>query len=68
MPFKPKNKAPFLFRGSSLSFKATSFFDRSKKERIGRNPKTGQDAIISERKVVSCKFSKNLKIKINNDY
>ena len=40
----------------------------SKKERIGRNPKTGQDAIISERKVVSCKFSKNLKNKINNDY
>ena len=40
----------------------------SKKERIGRNPKTGQEAIISERKVVSCKFSKNLKNKINNDY
>ena len=39
----------------------------SKKERIGRNPKTGQEAIISERKVVSCKFSKNLKNKINND-
>ena len=32
MPFKPKNKAPFLFLGSSLSFKAASFFDKSKKE------------------------------------
>ena len=48
--------------------KLASFKVISKKERIGRNPKTGQDAIISERKVVSCKFSKNLKNKINKDY
>ena len=48
--------------------KLASFKVISKKERIGRNPKTGQDAIISERKVVSCKFSKNLKNKINIDY
>ena len=48
--------------------KLASFKGISKKERIGRNPKTGQDAIISERKVVSCKFSKNLKNKINKDY
>ena len=48
--------------------KLASFKIISKRERIGRNPKTGQDAIISERKVVSCKFSKNLKNKINNNY
>ena len=48
--------------------KLASFKVISKKERIGRNPKTGQEAIISERKVVSCKFSKNLKNKINTDY
>jgi integration host factor subunit alpha len=48
--------------------KLASFKLISKKERIGRNPKTGQDAIISERKVVSCKFSKNLKNKINSDF
>ena len=48
--------------------KFASFKVINKKERIGRNPKTGQDAIISERKVVSCKFSKNIKNKINNDY
>ena len=48
--------------------KLASFKVISKKERIGRNPKTGQDAIISERKVVSCKFSKNLKNKINKNY
>ena len=47
--------------------KLASFKVITKKERIGRNPKTGQEAIISERKVVSCKFSKNLKNKINND-
>jgi len=48
--------------------KLASFKVISKKERIGRNPKTGQEAIISERKVVSCKFSKNLKNNINDDY
>ena len=48
--------------------KLASFKVVSKKERIGRNPKTGKEAIISKRKVVSCKFSKNLKNKINNDY
>ena len=47
--------------------KFASFKVISKNERIGRNPKTGQKAIISERKVVSCKFSKNLKSNINND-
>ena len=44
-----------------------SFKTVNKNERIGRNPKTGKEAIISERKVVSCKFSKHLKSNINND-
>ena len=48
--------------------KLASFKLISKKERIGRNPKTGKDAIISERKVVSCKFSKNFKNMINKNY
>ena len=48
--------------------KLASFKIISKKERVGRNPKTGQDAIISERKVVSCKFSKNFKNMINKNY
>ena len=48
--------------------KFASFKIINKKKRIGRNPKTGKEAIISERKVISCKFSKNLKYKINNDY
>lgn len=37
-----------------------------KKERIGRNPKTGKSAIISRRKVVKYKASKILRKKINN--
>ena len=47
--------------------KLASFKVIGKSKRIGRNPKTGQEAIISERKVVSCKFSKILKSNINND-
>ena len=56
---------------SNKNFKISnlaSFKIVSKKERIGRNPKTGKEAIISERKVVSCKFSKSLKNKINSDH
>jgi integration host factor subunit alpha len=34
---------------------------RSKKKRMGRNPKTGQDTIISARKVVTFKYSDTLK-------
>ena len=42
-----------------------NFFTRTKKERIGRNPKTGTKAIISKRKVISFKASKFLKDRIN---
>ena len=38
---------------------------RLKKKRIGRNPKTKESAIISERKVILFKPSKELKNKIN---
>ncbi len=34
---------------------------RSKKQRMGRNPKTGKDMVISARKVVTFKCSNNLK-------
>jgi integration host factor subunit alpha len=34
---------------------------RSKKQRMGRNPKTGQETIISARKVVTFKYSDKLK-------
>ena len=43
-----------------------TFTLRHKKSRIGRNPKTKKEAIISERNVVLFKPSKFLKNKINN--
>ena len=41
---------------------------RQKKSRIGRNPKTKEKKIISERKVILFKPSKELKKKINKIY
>lgn len=43
-----------------------SFQVIDKKERLGRNPKTGEDAVISARRVPSFKASKLLKVKVNN--
>tara|TARA_B100000035_G_C20831897_1_gene479081 strand:+ start:306 stop:599 length:294 start_codon:yes stop_codon:yes gene_type:complete len=43
-----------------------TFILRYKKSRIGRNPKTKKEALISERNVVLFKPSKFLKNKINN--
>ena len=43
-----------------------TFILRHKKSRIGRNPKTKKEAVISERNVVLFKPSKLLKKKINN--
>ena len=36
-----------------------------KKERIGRNPKTGEEAFISARKIVQFKAANNLKHRVN---
>ena len=43
-----------------------TFFVQSKKERLGRNPKTKEDAIISSRKVIKFKASKSFKDKLNS--
>lgn len=43
-----------------------AFQVREKKERLGRNPKTGADATISKRRVVVFKPSNVLRAKINN--
>tara|TARA_B100001741_G_scaffold191790_1_gene158037 strand:+ start:205 stop:510 length:306 start_codon:yes stop_codon:yes gene_type:complete len=45
-----------------------TFEVRIKKSRIGRNPKTRENKIISSRKVVLFKASKELKKKINQNY
>jgi len=44
-----------------------TFILRKKKQRIGRNPKTKEEKIISERNVVLFKPSKELKQFINNN-
>jgi len=41
------------------------FVVQDKKERMGRNPKTGEPALIKARKKVSFKSSKNLKSVLN---
>ena len=45
-----------------------TFQVRFKKSRIGRNPKTKEKKVISERKVILFKPSKELKKKINKFY
>ena len=45
-----------------------TFSVKSKKSRVGRNPKTKEKKIISERKVVLFKPSKELKKIINRKY
>ena len=56
-----------LIDGNSVKLTSFGTFSvKHKKERIGRNPKTKKEAIISERKVILFKPSKFLKNKINN--
>ena len=45
-----------------------TFILKRKKSRIGRNPKTKEKKIITERKVILFKPSKELKKKINKTY
>ena len=45
-----------------------TFQVRFKKSRIGRNPKTKEKKVISERKVILFKTSKELKKIINKEY
>ena len=45
-----------------------TFILRDKNSRVGRNPKTKETKVISKRKVVLFKPSKELKIKINQTY
>ena len=43
-----------------------TFIVRQKKERIGRNPKTGEEVPITARSVVTFRASNVLKSKVNN--
>lgn len=58
--------AAALCRGEPVKLSSFgSFLVRDKKERIGRNPKTGIEAPISERKVLSFKPSSVLRARVN---
>ncbi len=43
-----------------------TFHVRNKKSRVGRNPKTKEEVMISERKVISFKASKNVLKHLNS--
>ena len=55
-----------LARGESIKLKSFGLFTlRAKRERIGRNPKTGEPAIICARRVVTFHASPHLVARIN---
>ena len=55
-----------LERGESLKLSSFgSFSVRKKNERIGRNPKTGEEVLISPRKIIVFRPSQILKSRIN---
>ena len=56
-----------LVRGDVVKLSSFATFDlHSKSERTGRNPKTGVEAVISPRKVVTFKSSVALKSRVNS--
>ena len=56
-----------LIRSSKIKISSFGTFKViNKKKRIGRNPKTKEEAIIDARRVISFRASKELKRKINN--
>lgn len=55
-----------LAKGNSVKISSFgTFLVRNKNPRIGRNPKTGVDAVISARKVISFKPSQIMRAAIN---
>ena len=55
-----------LIDGKSVKLSSFgTFIPRQKRERIGRNPKTGVSATIDARRVISFKASKLMKDRIN---
>ena len=55
-----------LMNGESVKLSSFgTFYPRQKKERVGRNPKTGVTATINARRVITFKPSKLMKERIN---
>ena len=56
-------------RGESVKLSGFGHFDvREKHKRRGRNPKTGQDMEITQRRVVTFKHSQVLRERINQNF
>ena len=56
-----------LIDGNSVKLTSFGTFSvKHKKERIGRNPKTKEEAIIDARRVISFRASKELKRRVNS--
>lgn len=56
-----------LMRGEDVKLSGFgSFKVRSKRERMGRNPKTGESAVVTARKVVTFRPSAQLRNAVNN--
>jgi integration host factor subunit alpha len=57
-----------LLRGESVKLRSFGTFNvRAKRERIGRNPKTGVEATITPRRVLTFKASPVLVAHVNGD-
>lgn len=57
-----------ILRGENVKLSSFgTFLQRSKRERVGRNPKTGVEAAISARKVLVFKASHIMRERINGD-
>ena len=57
-----------ILRGENVKLSSFgTFLQRSKRERIGRNPKTGVEATITPRKVLVFKASHIMRARINGD-
>jgi integration host factor subunit alpha len=55
-----------LNKDGSLTIRKFGYFNtKNKKERAGRNPKTGEPAVITARRVVTFSPSKTLKQEVN---
>lgn len=63
-----QNITTALANGEAVKIsKFATFIPHAKKERIGRNPKTGTQHAISPRTVISFKASRNLKSTIKDE-
>ena len=57
-----------LVRGEPVKLRSFGKFNvRSKRERVGRNPKTGEEATVTPRRVLTFKASPVLVARINGE-